>query len=313
MPLDFQILPNYRFPAPSLSVVDRDVLNRQADANETQLQVCALNEPLRFGYGLNRVGALTLRPVQSGNNLLLPFIVSRGEIDAIVSIEFDGVPITTHAPGTYQGYPIQAIASHTYLGTTPQSIDSWLATEWSGRRQVYADTLDGIAWAVLKIPPGNPVGGNLTILARMLKCAQTDGGAKVYTENPVYWLADFITSTAYGKGEPIDWDTVADVAAINDELVGGVARRKGGLMIDTVRSLDDIEETLRAYAGCWVVREGGVVRLVPDAPAASVFAFTNAAGSANYKSGTVKGWKPKVKDTPTVVTVMWTDTSSAPW
>jgi hypothetical protein len=302
----YQILPNYQFPTLP-SVVEREILNEQSSIAEVQLAVCALNEPLRFGYGLNNVGGLLLQPIVDiwdSAYLLLPFIVGRGPIESIDAIRFEADAISG------------SISTHLYLGGTGQAVDSWLQAAWAHNwpTRSYVDTLDGIAWGVLRIPSSlGSVITNLIVTAKMLKVRQTEAGARVYSTNPAYALADFLTSTEYGRGETLDWSTVTTVAAVNDQSIAGNPRRAFGVMFDTVRTLDDIEETLRAYAGCWVVREGGVVRLVPDAPATSVFAFTNAGGSANYVSDSLRLSLAQRKDTPTLVTIKYTDTSVYPW
>lgn len=296
----FQILPDYRFPA-DLSLVPRETLKGQSTINETLLSVCALGEPLRFAYGLCQVGGQMLRAAVRGQRLYLPAIICRGEIDAINRIFLDGVEV----PST--------VEKHTYLGTASQAVDSWLQTAYIGAGIPYTDTLNGIAWAVLRFPPDYEGSvNNLVFEFRGMKVRHADGGAKSYSKNPAYWIADFIESAEYGLGRLLDWSTVPALADRNDELLGsglGAERRAGGLVFDTRRDVNDVLETLRSYAGCFVVPEGDYIRLVPDAPAEPVFAFT----PSNTKLDTIKIDGPKAKDIPTVVTVIWTNTRTSPW
>ena len=304
-------------PTAMWGTVTRETLNRTArQIAETQLAVCAANEPLRFGWGRNRVGALLLRPVTYGANLLLPFIIGRGPINAITAIEFEGASLPS------------GMSSTTYLGTASPPVDPWLQAAWAAQSKVYADTLPGIAWGVVQIPPNENRVTGLTIEAQMLKVYDsrldsTNGGSGsqrladastwTYSNNAALVLANYLTSSAYGKGETLDWSTVAAVADVCDQVLGGLKRRTVNLMVDTARDLDDVEEMLRAYAGCFIVREE-VTRLVADAPASSVYLFTNASGSgANYLADSIRLTQRAQKDTPTLVTVQWTDTSVKPW
>lgn len=315
-------------PPVDFGVVEKSILDEAVSGSKPeQLQVtaAAANEPLRFAYGRNRVGALFLKPVVwVGIDLLLPFIIARGQIDGINVIEIDGNPITGIAY-----YPT------IYTGTASQGVDPWLQSAWAqqapygGTNANYTDTMPGVAYGVLRVPPDARLNlGSLTIDFRGLRLYDprldsTNGGTGaqrladpatwVYSTNPVLALCDFLKSTAYGKGETMDWTTVAAVADAADALVGGKKRRELGLCFGSQQSLDTIEEVLRTYAGCFVVREGGLVRLVADGVAASVYAFTNVAGSANYLADSLRLSVRGRKDAPTVVTVNYTDTTVKPW
>jgi hypothetical protein len=311
---DFQVIPSHRF----LSVADRETVNEvAATPYDVQLTCCALNEPLRFGYGLNRVGALLLMPVAYGFDLLVPFIIGRGKIGSIDAIEAADAALPS------------GVTSHTYLGATSQAVDSWLAAAWAARGKAYTDTLNGIAWAVLRIPQGTEIDLTaITVTARMKvvydpRKDSTNGGSGAhrladpatweYSTNPALALADFLFSTAYGKGETLDWPSVAAVANVCDQTVGNKPRRAFGTMFERESDVDSVEETLRTYAGCWVVREGDKVYLVADAPATSVFAFSNQQGAANYVLDSLRIVQRGRAETPTVVAVRWTDTTVKPW
>lgn len=320
----FQIIPPYQFPPDSgIGLVSRETLNGQSGIDEVQLATCALNAPLRYGYGLNRLGAQLLQPIKdTSGNLLLPFIISRGRIESVDSIEFE----SQAAPPT--------VGQTIYLGNPVQAVDPWLAAAWaaSSPPRVYADTLPNIAWGVLRLPPtpGLLITG-LTITAKLLRVYDprldstqpggsgsqrlADATTWAYSANPVLALADFLRSPDYGRGETLDWASVMACATVDDQVLAGSTnkRRAIGVVIDEARDVFDVEETLRAYAGVWIVREGGTVFMVPDAPASSVFAYTNASGSANYIANSIKIVERKRRDSPTVVSVKWTDTSVKPW
>jgi hypothetical protein len=303
------LFPTYT-PAPAIAasgVVPREVLATSTSIRRVQMPVCALNAPLRFAYGRCRVGAMLLRPVPYGRSLLLPYITARGPIDAIEAIEFEGVE------------PTARVLQHTYLGGADNVVDGWLQAAWAARGVVYADTLPGIANGVVQVPAGSDVVTGLTIRFRGLKVYDPRDGTQTlgntatykYSNNAVLCTADFIASTAYGKGETLDWTTVATCADIADQVPTGspTRRRTLGMVFDQAQDVDTIEETLRAYAGVWIVREGGTVRFVADAPATSVFAFV----PANYVAGSLRIRPRGRADTPTVCSVRWTDTSKTPW
>jgi len=309
----FEVIPDHTFAGAGsgTGLVARSTLKAQSTIAEVQYPACALNAPLRFGYGRNRVGALLLAPVVYGSSLLIPYIIGRGPIGGIDAVEFEAA--AAHA----------SVGQHTYLGGTDNVLDGWLQAAWAAKGRTYADTLPGIAWGVLSAPARNDVVvTGLTIEARMLKVYDPRDGSQTlgvpttykYSANPVLALADFISSPTYGKGETLDWSTVTTCADIADQVPSGgtKVRRSFGLMFDVAMDVDSVEETLRAYAGVWVIREGGTVSMIADAAASSVFAFTNATPS-NYVADSIVIREREQKNTPTVVTVKWTDTSVKPW
>lgn len=290
---------------------------RRADQNavasspsETQLTVAALNDPVRICYGRVRIGAQITYPIEYGGDLLLPFVIARGRIDAVELAEFDDGSVGTE------------ISSHLYYGVDAGELDAWLQSAWALRGRTYSDVLPGIAYGVLRIPPGytRSISG-LTLTIRGTRVYDPRDGAQTlgvrstykYSADPVLALADFLSNATYGKGETLDWASVTTCANVSDQTVSGSPRRRIGLVIDQVATLDEWEEALRGYAGVFIVREGGTVRLIPDAPAASVFSFTNAAGSANYIADSLQIEQRARRDAPTVVTVEWTDTAVTPW
>jgi len=312
----FELIPRYTFPVPppppASSVSDRTSTSKQRKPKETQLAVCALNEPLRYGWGRVRLGAQLMRPVIYQKSLIVPFVISRGPIHAVDAIEFDNAAIGS------------SVIATVYAGVTPQAVDPVLAAAAAAQVPplTFTDTYSGVAWGHLKIPRAKDMSlDGLTVTARLLIVYDPRDGAQSladpstwkYSANPSLALANWLASAAYGKGETLDWSSVAASADVNDQLVGGKKRREIGMVVDSVRRLDDVETQLAAYAGVWVVREGGITRLVPDAPSSAVFTFTNAAGSANYIADSLVLEQRSRANTPTVVTVVWTDTAQTPW
>lgn len=207
--MTFRVIPNARFGGgvDATGLVPRGALEGTAAAIESmRLTVAARRAPLPVIYGRDRVGGLITRPVvDASGNLLVPVILSAGEIDAVESVEFDDKPAPT------------GVARTDYLGTSSQAADPWLVAAWAARGVTYTDTLPGIAYTVLRVPQGNQYGFS--------RLAFTVRGRKVYdprdpdqtaddpttwrwSENPALCYADFITNRTFGRGELINWDSV---------------------------------------------------------------------------------------------------------
>ena len=134
-----------------------------------------------------------------------------------------------------------------------------------------------------------------------------------YSDNPALCTVDMITSTAYGQGQKADWPSWAALADVHDGLVGTPPntekRRTIGLTLINQLKTDQWVETLRSYAGCWIVEVGGRMRAVPDEAASSVLALT----SSQYRFETLSIEQVGPENSPTVVTVTYTDTTKTPW
>jgi hypothetical protein len=134
---------------------------------------------------------------------------------------------------------------------------------------------------------------------------------RIYSDNPVLALAEFISNPAYGRGETPNWTSVAECADIADEMIGSPAekRRLIGLVIDRQTDVDSVEETLRGYAGVFIHREGGEVHFIPDAVAEPVVAFTQ----GSYLIESIEIAQRGAPEMPTVVTIHYTNTTVTPW
>jgi hypothetical protein len=281
-----------------------DIIN--TDPAQQQVNVAAAGAPISLVFGRNRLAGKVMQPILLSNDLLIPCMLGGGEFDALEAIELDNKP----APASvlYNFYP----------GNFTQAADPWLATAWSVRGKTYLDTLRGISYVVVRIP--NDPNINFQSLAFVVRGTKVydprDGTQSLsdpttwkYSNNAALVLAYFLSAPGIGPEDTMDWTSVGDVATIDDQVVGSEKRRTVGVTFDQVQDVDKIEETLRAYAGCWVVRENGVTRLVADAPATSVFHFTK----GKYRLDTVQIKARGRGNAPTVVTVQYTDTSSSPW
>jgi len=131
-----------------------------------------------------------------------------------------------------------------------------------------------------------------------------------YSANPALVLADWLSNTQYGMGLDVDWASVGAMAAANEAPLGGEPRRRIGLTLSAPQPREAWADTLRNYAGCFVVRRAAGWSLVPDAPVGAVKHFDHASGNI-ARLGPIK--RRSKRDAPTVMHVRWTDTSSLPW
>lgn len=294
----FNVIPAFTF-GPGQSTAARADLNEVATPiAEQQLTLAAIDAPLRYFFGRVRIGADIAFPIAYGTDLLLLCVHGRGPIQAVDAIEFDNAPA-----------PAGVTATH-YLGNPGQGVDPWLQAAFLAQGVSYADTLPGIAYTVLRIPPAVETAfDNIAFVCRGLKLYDPRTATTVYSDNPALALGWFISDATEGRGEVADWASLEACADLNDELLGGAKRRTISLVVREPGDLDRWESVIGQYAGCWAVREGGTVYFVPDAPATSTFSFTK----ARHKLDTLEIEVRNRAKSPTVVTVQWTNTAVSPW
>lgn len=229
---------------------------------QQQLIVAGQNNPIRIVYGRQILGADVAGIEMRYGNLILLCVWCEGEIDAVERYWVNGAD------------PSGLITATHYTGTSWQNPDPTLVAACSVRQGggfAYTDSLPNIAYSVFEIPPQCNSGfPQITALIRGKKVASSSGGAKTYSDNPAYCIADFIESDRYGLGRSVDWDSVAAVAAYCDEAIGSPAekRHQFSLTIDSPQAVEQWLTVMRDYASCWVVPEGGGYRLVLDATGA---------------------------------------------
>jgi hypothetical protein len=131
-----------------------------------------------------------------------------------------------------------------------------------------------------------------------------------YSDNPALCLADFLASSTHGLGRDIHWASVIDAANACDELVNSSKRRTIGLTLDSPQPVRSWIDTLRTYAGCWVVAEGSEAMLIPSRPRATDASLLHASGQIRAISALKKRG---VAQAPTSIEVRYTDTSALPW
>ena len=282
----------------------KDTLNGVASKNRQTLALVAAGTPARIVFGRDRLGAHVDNVISYAAHVYIRALwcwaPGAAGIDAIEAIHFDDDIIP---PG---------VDRTDYLGTAAQGIDPWLQAAFADQGIVYADTLPGMAYSVFRIPRllASSIGiPGIAAILRGSKLYDPRTDAIAYTANPALALAAFL-SFDWGMGQTLDWSSVAAAAAACDLPVGGQPRRAFGVTLGAVQRIDDWIDTLRTYAGCWVVPGDAGLRLVPDRPADPVAALDHGAGQI-LSLGTLSKRSPT--QAPTVVRVTYTDPALVPW
>lgn len=285
-------------------VATRDTLNNSAEtAKDQQLSVAAENAPLRIIYGTTTIGAQIACALIYRGEWYILCVWGEGECDTISEILIDDKPYIE-----YHGTVVE-----NYIGTTTQDISPLMILAFS--KQVppvtYTDTLPGICYSVVKIIAGKTPGfPNITATIKGRKIYDPRNTTTTWSNNPALCLADFITNTTYGMDKTVNYDSVGIVANDCDVLAGGIEKlRQLDLCIDTVQSVNSWLDTLRTYAGCWVVPDGNNFKLVSDKPGVPIASFSHTAGNIQ-DIGSLK--KRGVQNTPTVMMLTYRDISSKP-
>jgi len=283
-------------------VTARDTLNGSAsNAKDQLLSVAAENAPLRVLYGTVTIGPQIASVLNYYGQTVLLLVWGHGEVDAITDLMLDDKVLPAGVTFTH------------YTGTTGQGINPVMVAAFATQKPAitYTDTLPGICYSVVKLSNSDSGG--------FPRFTATISGRKVYdprstltawSDNPALCLADFVTNTTYGMGKTVDYLSVGSVAFDNDVMAGGVEKmRTLNLALDTVQQVDKWLDTLRTYAGCWVVPSANGLKLVSDKDGASVATFDHASGKILSISALKKRG---VQQTPTVMTMSYRDISSLP-
>lgn len=284
------------------TVTPRSTLDRVAkgsSAESRQLTLAADGSILRVTYGRDRIGADVANNLDHNGYWVIQCVWGEGEIDAIESIQIGDKDL-----------PAGTQVAH-YLGTQGQTANSWLVSAFAKRGISYSDAHLGVAYSVLRVPAAELKDTpQITAIIRGRKLYDPRTGLTAYSSNPALALADLLRNPIYGGGRELDESSVAAVATICDEVLSGSKRREIGLTLAGQDDLYSVADTLRTYAGCWIVQGESGLKLIPDRPSATVKSFSHDDGSI-LKLGPLR--KAAVSDAPTVVTVTYTDTTQQPW
>jgi hypothetical protein len=278
-------------------VAGRDSLAATATRPEDQqIQIAGDGAPIPVIYGPGRPKALLCDALTYQGNMVFLIAWCEGEIEAVDTLYMGGKPL-----------PAGVTATH-YTGTAGQVADPILVAAYASHGVTYADALPGIAYSRITVSPGASEGFptfTADIRGRKLYDPRTE--TTVYSDNPALALADATSSTVYGFGKTVDWDSVSAVANDDDALVGGEKRRIIGLVCDAPGNAGVWIDTLRTYASCFVVMGDAGLKLISDRPGTSVMSFT----ASNAKNLKIK--KAGIQQVPTVMRIEYTDTTVTPW
>ncbi len=272
-------------------------------AAERQETVTAEGGLVPVVYGRQPLGASVFAWGMIGTDLVLGCGWCLGEIDAVESLTINGQP------------PAESVSVTHYLGTTAQGVDPTLAEAIAGYDDTLTAAIKGVvvaaAYSVVRIPQGATAGfPRVEAILRGLKIYDPDADVTEYSANAALAMRDFIKSTIYGPGgDVVDEDVIVVAEACDEALSDGSLRREIGLVIDRAAPCSQWVDVLRSYAGCFVVRSGSTVKLVPDRPAASVADLSD----PDIVEGTLRLSKRPMRRAPTVMRVIYTDDSSTPW
>jgi hypothetical protein len=304
------IIPNYVLTGTgSISRAPQNTLeNVSRDAYETRLNVAAIDEPIRIVFGRVALGASLARALKYGNNALIILLWCRGEIDAIESITMGGVALPSGATVTH------------YTGTASQTVNASMVTAFASIGVTWTDALTGLAYSVVNLPPTDSSGtlvsiGDFIATVRGLKCYDPRDGAQsyaspatwLYTTNPTLHTARLLYDDTLGLGMTPTAEFWADVTtnANNNDvaLSGGEKTRELNLAIEAQQPAESWIKAMGEYAGCFVVPEGSVYRLIPDAIGSSVATIV----TDDIVDGSFSWGKKTQRNRPNLVFVRYTD------
>lgn len=291
-------------PNQTWSVTPKGTLDATAGASSStgkvsdrQIALAADGVRIPVIYGIDRRGALIANIVTDAQYVYVQCVWGLGEIEGVQTLSMGNDPLSA------------AASVHHYLGTAGQAVDAWLASAFASNGIAYADALPGIAYSVIRAPLAtenfDPTA--LVAIVKGLKLHDPRTGLVAWSDNPALALAHFIGTF---EGRVVDADSVSAAADACDEIVGGQRRRRLGLSLAQAQTCDAWRDTLRTYAGCFVVQRSNGLHLVPDRPASPVRTFDHDAGDI-ASLGPLKK-RPRA-EAPTVVKIKWTDTSVIPW
>ena len=304
-------------PAPSpgngsTGLATRDQLESVArPASATQAQIAGDRELLGLVYGQVRLGAKIVTAIDYQGDLLLLAAFAYGPNTALDQFYAGNEPLPAGVTVT------------TYLGTATGAIDSTLAAAFAAKGLTYADALPYVTCAVLRFPTGI-VSGFPQITARVTgrKVYDDRDGAQsfadpttwAYSANPSLCLADFIRGSwgMNAGASGIESATVEAAADANDVTISGYLSRTINLALDRQQPAKQWVAALRTYANVWVVPVGSggeAYKFIIDAAGSSVASF----GTTTIKQGSLSLRKQSLANTPTVIEVIYTDTTVIPY
>lgn len=266
--------------------------------SERTLTIAGAGTLLPTIFGLDQTGAKITAIVDYGASLVLRCEWCTGGIDSVNALYMDDAAA-----------PAGVIATH-YDGSQVTA-DATLVAAFAAKGKTYTDTLNGVCYSTLVVPPGLGNGfPRFVAEIKGKKIAQTSGGTPAYTQNGVWFIAWLITQRL---GESINWASfTAAATASGDVMVGSPAEKKRilGLTLDNEQSVTQWISLLLGYTGCALWYDNGEWGITAEtATYTAPFAVTEAL----MKDGEIDVQSRNVKNAPTVVRIWYTNTSVIPW
>ena len=301
MAREYRKYPQWVPPIPKPSEPSRAPVNRTTASDKT-LSLAADGSPIPVVYGRAQLGPLYFAAsLGADRRLYLGALWCIGEIEGLESI-YDGENLIA-----------SGIVRANYTGTINQVADSDLVYAIQG----YADTLvatfmgetTGYAYSVLRLSSSQDLPGAVAVVQGRKVRDPRDSSVK-WSDNPALCLADFLESPILGLGRSVNDASLIDAANFCDELMAdGSKRATINLAIVDQAPTDSHIETLRAYAQCWVVQDGGEILLIPQRPGTA----GDTLNDDDILADTITLEQISTQDQPTVVGVTYTDQSKWPW
>lgn len=302
----------------SLTIPPASSLNSTGkSAAARQLPAAAERAVVPLVYGEDRISGLILNVLSAAGapGTLLVQVLWCHACDSVNDVRLND-----------QALPAGASITH-YTGAQT-STDATLAAAFAAQGITGVRPLTGYAWSLLAMPAALFDGQvNVTARIRGRRCYDpafdstasgsgpqrlNDPSTWAYTDIPAVCLGDFLASTVYGCGVAVNWDSVRITSAANRVIVPGSSeqRRLVGVSFTSPASASDVAETLRAYAGCYLLPSASGVRLLPDQDDSPVAAYRHADGQiAAIEALELRD----LGQAPTAVEVIYTDRSAIPW
>lgn len=320
-PVFSKTAPNLNVGTLIISAASKDAINSTArSAQQQQMTVAALDSALPIVYGQARLGALIANAMVNNAGQWVFWVTwCQGPVDSIVSITLNDLPLPA------------GITVTSYLGAAGQGVDPTLAATFAQVLPVgaptFAETCPGVCYSVITATPGVLSGApkfNALVKGQHLydpRQDSTNGGSGsqrlntpstwTWSNNPALVLADFLSSSVYGANQTPVWSTVISAANDCDATMGnGEKKRLCDLALDKEQSTANWLEALRTAASCWLVPQGGTVKLVSDVSTASSFTYDHASGNVlAVQRETVQA----ASQLPTVMEIVYTDTTQLPY
>jgi hypothetical protein len=280
-------------------VAPREAMKKAATkAEDRQQTVAAAGALVPIVIGQDRVGGMIAAVVSDATYAYVLVVWCMGECDSIPTVTLNDKPAN------------DSVTRTDHLGTAAQTVDTVLQAAYADAGVSYTDTLPNICYSVFVIPfrayDGFP---SFAAVIKGMKVKASAVATPAWSNVPAYAVAAYVESTLWGMGRAVDWASVATVAALNSASAIGEVRRTLNLTLQQPQFVDQWLPALCAYAGCWPIDDGGTIKLIPNAAAASEFTFT----AANIVDGSMRLHKADLTDIPTVMRVQYTDTTVTPY